>query len=471
MAPCKLRFDVALLPTGWSTDVLVVVDASGFITAVEPDCNRGRHDGERHEGERTTGVAIPGVPNVHSHAHQRAMAGLAEHAAPDSRRQKDSFWTWRELMYRFVRRMTPEDLEAIAAQLYVEMLEAGFTAVGEFQYLHHDLDGTPYADPAEMTLRCLSAARETGIGFTALPVLYAYGGFGGRPPTDGQRRFLNDGDRFFGIVETLHGRLADDPNGSLGVAPHSLRAVSPELLRDATVALSTLEPEAPIHLHIAEQTGEVDDCLEWSDARPVDWLLDHFDVSARWCLIHATHMTPDEARRLAKTGATVGLCPTTEANLGDGIFPGPSYFGSGGSVAIGSDSHITISPAEDLRMLEYSQRLRDRARNVLNDGPGCSTGRGLLERTLAGGSRALARPIGAIAPGYRADIVRLDPDHRALIGRGGDALLDSWIFSSGNSCVADVWVGGEHVVKDGHHIHAEAIETRFRTAIERLQTS
>ena len=447
----KFHFASALTPDGWKSDVTVAVGADGMIDDVT---NGGG-------GERISGIAVPAMPNVHSHAHQRFMLGLAERAGPSA----DSFWTWREAMYGFALRLSPEDLEAVAAQLYVEMLKAGFSVVGEFQYLHHQPDGTPYADPAEMSLRCLTAADQAGIAITILPTLYAFGGFGGQPPVAGQRRFINEAERFLRIVNNLSIQLG--PLLRVGISPHSLRAVTPDLLREVIAALP---PDAPIHIHVAEQVKEVEDCLAFCGLRPVELLMREFDLSGRWTAIHATHMTAAETEALARSGAIAGLCPTTEANLGDGIFPAVDYMRDGGGIAIGSDSHITVSPAEDLRMLEYSQRLRDRTRNALAAGPGQSTGRTLYEAALKGGARSMRQPVGAIAPGYRCDVTVLDTDHSLLAGRTEDAALDSWIFSGGNALVKDVLVAGRHVVKDRHHIHEETIARNFRAALRRLAT-
>lgn len=449
----KFHFASALTPEGWKRDVTVAVDGGGMITDVGP--------GEG--GARIAGIAVPAMPNVHSHAHQRFMLGLAERAGPGA----DSFWTWREAMYGFALRLSPDDLEAVAAQLYVEMLKAGFSVVGEFQYLHHAPDGTPYADPAEMSLRCFAAAQQAGIGITILPTLYAFGGFGGQDPLPGQRRFLNDAERFLKIVGNLSIQAGGSALRHVGISPHSLRAVSPELLREV---IRALPPDAPIHVHVAEQVKEVDDCLAVCGRRPVELLMESFDLSDRWTAIHATHMTPAETAALARSGAIAGLCPTTEANLGDGIFPAVDFMGQGGAIAIGSDSHITVSPAEDLRMLDYSQRLRDLTRNALAGGPGRSTGRSLYESALKGGARSMRQPIGAIAPRYRFDVTVLDADHPLLAGRAEDSALDTWIFSGGNALVKDVFVGGAQVVKDRHHINEDQIARNFRAALRRLDT-
>ena len=427
----KFHFTSALTSSGWQKDVVVSVDETGMIESVEAGAKGGT---------LIKGIAIPAIPNVHSHAHQRLMVGLAEKAGPGA----DSFWTWREVMYGFALKLSPDDLEAVAAQAYVEMLKSGFSCVGEFQYLHHQPGGSPYDEPAEMSLRCISAAEQAGIAITMLPTLYTYSGFGGQPSNASQRRFVNDAERFLEIYETLKSVCAAHPLRRLGISPHSLRAVTLELLK---TVLNGIAGDARIHIHVAEQTKEVEDCLAWSGKRPVEFLLDSFDVSDRWCAIHATHMTDAETRRLAKAGVTAGLCPTTEANLGDGIFPADQFMKQGGAIAIGSDSQITISPAEDLRQLEYSQRLRDRTRNALASGPGASTGRTLLDAVLRGGVTCLDRFTGAIAVGKRCDIAVLDDGHPALIGREGDAALDTWIFSAGNAAVKDVIVGGSHVVK------------------------
>ncbi len=452
MESTNLHFSSALTPQGWQNDVTVAVDARGTIESVAANSKKTH---------QIRGVAIPAMPNIHSHAHQRLMQGLAERAGPGA----DSFWTWRDVMYGFALRLSPEDMEAVAAQLYVEMLKSGFSVVGEFQYLHHQPDGSPYAEPAEMSLRCISAAEQAGIAITMLPALYTYGGFGGQAPAAGQRRFINDAERYLAIYQTLHSVCVNHPLRHIGISPHSFRAVTVDLLK---TVIENIDPKSPIHIHLAEQIREVEDCLAWCDQRPVELLLDSFDLSSRWTAIHATHMTDTETRRLAKSGVIAGLCPTTEANLGDGIFPAVTFLAAGGAIAIGSDSHITISPAEDLRMLEYSQRLRDLTRNALAGGPGLSTGRTLYDAALKGGAAAMAQPVGAIAPGYRADITVLDDDHPSLIGRSGDGLLDAWIFSTGNAVVKDVFVGGAHVINDRHHRHEDRIADNFRTAVKRL---
>ncbi len=450
--------DRALLPMGWARDVRFELAGDGTLAAVTPHA-------EAEGAERLPGPVLPGMANLHSHAFQRAMAGLTEHGAGE-----ESFWTWREVMYRFVSRLSPEQVEAIASQLYIEMLKAGYTAVGEFHYLHHDTDGSPYSDLAEMAWRVLAAARDSGIGITVLPVLYGYGGFGGQAAGEGQRRFLNAPDRLLRIVEALRRETANDPQVAVGIAPHSLRAVTPETLAEAVRGITALDPAAPIHMHVAEQTREVEDCLAWCGKRPVQYLLDDgVTLDARWCLIHATHMDAAEAQGLAKSGAVAGLCPTTEANLGDGIFPAEAFLAAGGRFGIGGDSHVSVSPVEELRWLEYGQRLTARRRNLLAD-PACgnSVGATLVRHALEGGAQALGRPIGRLAPGCRADLVVLDARNSRLAGQPEERLLDAFVFAGNANPVRDVMVGGQWVVRDGHHPAEEPVLTAYRAVVAEL---
>ncbi|HET7253078.1 MAG TPA: formimidoylglutamate deiminase, partial [Xanthobacteraceae bacterium] len=375
----ELFFDHALLPSGWARDVRVTV-ADGAIAAIAEAAPRAGAD-------RVPGIAVPGLPNVHCHAFQRGMAGLAERRGPTA----DSFWTWREVMYHFLQRLSPDDVEAIAAFAYLEMLESGFTTVGEFHYLHHDVDGRPYAKLAEMAERIAAASAQTRIGLTLLPSFYAYGGFGGAPPASGQRRFINDPERFLDLVQQARATVAALPQGRVGIAPHSLRAVTPATLR----AVCQATPEGPIHIHGAEQIREVEECVAAFGRRPVEWLLENAALDERWCVIHATHTTADEIKALAASRAVVGLCPLTEASLGDGIFDGAAYLAAGGRFGIGTDSNIQIDAAAELRQLEYGQRLERRARNVMTQAPGESTGRRLYSSALAAGAQALQRPVGA----------------------------------------------------------------------------
>jgi formimidoylglutamate deiminase len=451
-AVASLFFAEALLPEGWAKSVRLEI-AEGRIASVERDASP-------RPGEERHAIGLPGLPNLHSHAFQRGMAGLVEIRGPAS----DSFWTWRDRMYRFVGAMEPEDVEALAAQAYVEMLEAGFTRVAEFHYVHHDRDGAAYADPAELAQRIGAAARETGIGLTLLPVFYAHGGFGGRPAQQNQRRFINDVDRFSRLVEASRQALASEPGTIVGIAAHSLRAATPEELG----AILPLAAGRPIHIHIAEQTQEVADCIAWSGQRPVEWLLDHAPVDQRWCLVHATHMTPEETRRLAVSGAVAGLCPITEANLGDGIFDAVGFTDAGGAYGVGSDSNVLIGAADELRQLEYSQRLALRARNVLARGEGGSTGRALFDAALRGGAQATGLGSGGLVTGASADLVSLDAEGVLLAGRSGDAVLDAWIFAGGRHQVDCVWMQGRKMVENGRHRNAELIARRFLGALERL---
>ncbi len=443
-----LFFDTLLLPGGWAHHVRLETMA-GNISAITPGA-APRPGDERHA------IGIPGLPNLHSHAFQRGMAGLAEQRGPAS----DSFWTWREIMYRFVDRLDPEALAAIAALAYTEMLETGFTRVGEFHYLHHDRDGSPFANPATMSDAIIEAARETGIGLTHLPVFYAHAGFGGAAPTPGQRRFIHDPDGFARLLEALRLQLATLPDAVLGIAPHSLRAVTP----DELASLAQLAPAGPIHIHIAEQLREVDDCLAWSGRRPVEWLLDHAEIDARWCLVHATHMTTRETSRLAQTGAIAGLCPITEANLGDGAFPAMGFLAAGGRYGLGSDSNVLIDAAEEMRLLEYGQRLAHRGRNLLTSPRQPHNGMAIFQTALAGGAAALGVKSG-VALHASADLVSLDATHPSLVGRNDDALLDSWVFAAGRSAVDCVWRRGEKLVSGGRHRARPAIARRYRETI------
>ncbi len=464
MAQNALFADRALLPEGWAEKVLIETAGNGEIARVTAGAKPGA-------AARAAGPVIPGMPNLHSHAFQRAMAGLTEQAGQSgTAAAEDSFWTWRTLMYDFVGRLTPPAVEAIASQLYVEMLKAGYTAVAEFHYLHHDPEGRAYGDLAEMSERILAAAKATGIGITHLPVLYGAGGFGGKPAGEGQRRFLNDPSRFLRLIEGLRSRHRDDPQIRIGIAPHSLRAVTPETLQEAVVGLTAMDASAPIHIHIAEQTKEVDDCLAWSRQRPVEWLLDHQSIDRRWCLVHATHMTPAETEKLAMSGAIAGLCPTTEANLGDGFFPAMAYLSQGGCFGIGSDSHISVSPIEELRWFEYGQRLVTRRRNVLvaNSTDRTHIGAGLYRSALAGGAGATGRDLGRIAAGARADLLVLDANAPNLLGKVDESLIDAMIFAGNTNPVRDVMVGGRWLVVEGHHIAEGPVLAQFRDTLADL---
>jgi formimidoylglutamate deiminase len=452
----KLFARDALLPGGWAKDVVLEIAPDGTIDALEVALSPPA------DAERVQGAVIPGMPNLHSHAFQRALAGLTERGGPAA----DDFWTWREEMYRFLERIEPEDQEAIAAQLYVEMLKAGYTAVAEFQYLHHDPDGCPYANQAEMATRIVAASAATGIGLTLLPVFYAHSDFGGAPATPAQQRFVHDPDDFRRLVELL--ALLQSKDGPvLGIAPHSLRAVTPNQLQWLIGLTDNGLVRGPIHIHAAEQRREVDACVKWSGARPVQWLLDHAVVDQRWCVVHATHMNAEETRRLAASGAVAGLCPSTEADLGDGIFPTMDYLAAGGRIGIGGDSHVGVDPFAELRLIDTAQRLTRERRNLLaKDGE--SSGLTLFSAALAGGAQALAQPIGGISLGSRADLVVLNADDPALVEQAPGNLLDAAIFGPGKRLVRDVMVGGRWVIGEGHHADEEAILHRYRQTMRRL---
>ncbi|MBL0915457.1 MAG: formimidoylglutamate deiminase [Sphingopyxis sp.] len=442
----------AWLAEGWRNNVRLSVE-NGRISSVEIGVEAAPSD-ERHV------ILLPALPNLHSHAFQRGMAGLAETAGASD----DSFWTWREVMYRFVDRLDPEGMQAIAALAYAEMLESGFGRVGEFHYLHHDVDGRPYGDVAIMAQAIAAAAEEAGIGLTLLPVFYAHSGFGGAAPTHGQRRFINDVSSFANLLEGVREAVAGLDDAVVGVAPHSLRAATAEEL----IEVAAMAAGAPIHIHIAEQVPEVDACLAWSGTRPVEWLFDHADVGADWCLVHATHVTEAERRAIAQSGAVVGLCPITEANLGDGLFPAREFLAEGGRFGVGSDSNVEIDAAAELRLLEYGQRLAHRGRNLLADGAEQSTGASLYRGALAGGGQILACPSTGIAVGEPADLVSLKGGDPFFAGRSGDAILDSWIFGGGARLVDCVWRRGVKRVAGGRHIDRDTIDARYRAAMTKL---
>ncbi|MEO7062619.1 MAG: formimidoylglutamate deiminase [Dokdonella sp.] len=448
----------------------------GFAKHVQLDVDLDRHvlcavvaESQRDDAQLIGRYVVPGMPNLHSHAFQRAMAGLAERRGKSS---DDSFWTWREVMYAFAGSIGPDDLRAIATQLYVEMLKAGYTQVCEFHYLHHQPDGQPYADPAEMSLALIEAARDAGIGLTLLPTLYMTGGFDGRALSERQRRFGHDVDAYLRLVERL--RTLQSSTLNIGMALHSLRAVPADALR--VVLATDLAHGGPIHIHIAEQLGEVQDCLALRHARPVEWLLDHAAVDSRWCLVHATHMTEAETRRLAKSGAVAGLCPTTEANLGDGLFPLKEYLDAGGAIGIGSDSNVSVSVVEELRWLEYGQRLMTKHRNVAASANTSSTGDMLLAYALAGGARAAGCSVGKLAGGDsahlqlapRADLVVLDDASPLLGARAPSHVIDTWLFAGNTSLVRDVMVAGEWIVRDSRHRDEARVATCYRDVVERL---
>ncbi|ALP66099.1 formimidoylglutamate deiminase [Paraburkholderia caribensis] len=460
LSPKSLFAAHALLPDGWRTNVLIEWNDAGTLVAVTPDTTIAPTD-----AGVAAGPVIPGMPNLHSHAFQRAMAGLTEYRANPT----DSFWSWRDLMYRFAARITPEMLGAIARWLYVEMLKAGYTSVCEFHYVHHAQDGGRHSHPAELAQRVVDAAVETGIGMTMLPVLYQYSGFGAQPPRADQRRFINATDAFLELLGAL--RAARPEHGALryGIAPHSLRAVSEDSLRAALEGLDAMSPGAPVHIHIAEQTAEVDACVAALGARPVQWLLERFDVDARWCLVHATHVDERETLALAKSGAIAGLCLTTEANLGDGLFPASDYLDAGGAFGVGSDSHIGVDWRAELRLLEYGQRLARRQRNVLASPQASHVADRLFQGALAGGARATGRAAGALKQGAQADWIVLDPDHPDLAEQTGATWLSSAVFCEhGETPVRDVFVNGERVIHERRHRDEARLYADYRRALAQL---
>lgn len=446
----------ALLASGWAKNVRVSIDDRGLIKSIQTDSSA--QAGDLNLKDR---ALLPAPSNLHSHAFQRAMAGLTEYRSAT----KDNFWTWRELMFKFADILSPQDVQAIAAFVQMEMLEAGYAACGEFHYLHHQAEGVPYDDPAEMANQIFAAAANTGIGLTLLPVLYRRGGLDDRALSPGQSRFGCTRDLYenliFAAQKSATGLNADC---NIGVAPHSLRAISQEDLQ----WVQSLLPDAPIHIHIAEQVAEVDDVLATYGARPVQWLLDNNPVDERWCLIHATHMSEDETNRLARSGAVVGLCPITESNLGDGIFNANSYLPAGGKIGLGSDSNIRISLSEELRTLEYSQRLRHKARAVLVN-ENISVGRNLFERVSSGSAQAMKRNSGEIAENHLADLLTLDVNSIHTVGLSGDKLLDGWIFAGNDDLVRDVFSAGRHVVENGHHKNSASITSEFHSTIQKLR--
>lgn len=438
---------LALLPGGWAADVRIAIDA-GQIVSIEFGAAPQPGD-DRHE------AVLPGMPNVHSHAFQRGMAGMAEVSGPTA----DTFWSWREVMYRFALTLSPDQMEAVASQLYVEMLEAGFTRVGEYHYLHHDREGAPYANVAEMASRIAAASERTSLRLTLLPVFYAHSNFGGMEPTVQQRRFITTLDEFEALREASREAIAPLDGAVLGVAPHSLRAVTP----DELAAVVSMQSDGPIHIHVAEQEREVADCLAWSGQRPVDWLLDRAEVNDRWCLIHATHIIDRETERVAASGAIAGLCPITEANLGDGIFPTRQFLEHGGRFGIGTDSNIRTSVTDELRQLEYAQRLRHRQRNVL--GGESSTGRAVFEAANRGGQQALGVPGTGIVTGAPADLASLSTD--LWEADDGDGILNAWIFARGVE-IDCVWIAGKKMVEGGRHLHRDEIAAIFRGTMRQL---
>ena len=447
--------ELALIPEGWAKNVRVTLDQTGRIESVESGVEPNPDDQNLRNR-----ILLPAMSNLHSHSFQRAMSGLTEKRLE----KRDSFWSWRELMYSFLERLTPEQMEMISALVFMEMLECGYASVGEFHYVHHQRGGQHYENIAETSCRIINAARKTGIGLTHLPVFYMQGGLNDKKLAEGQLRFGNDLEQYLRILDQTQDSLRDAPEDYLlGMAPHSLRAVSPESLKEILEARSS----GTVHIHIAEQLKEVEEIQTHFGARPVEWLLENVEVDSRWCLIHATHMTQEETQNLAKSGAVVGLCPITEANLGDGVFDGTELLLSGGKYGIGSDSNVRISLTEELRLLEYSQRLVRKERNVMTSKTG-SVGRALYDDSLAGGAQALSRKSGSIVPGNWADLLTLDAEALTLSGCTEDEILDRWIFSGDDSLVHEVWSAGRQMVADGQHIRHDEIERKYRSVIQEI---
>ena len=452
----KIFAKQALTSTGWQRDISVSVDDSGQISDISKSTG---------SPDKTVGILLPALSNLHSHSFQRAMAGLAEHREATA---LEDFWSWRKVMYRFLEILSPDDIEAIAALVQMEMLESGYAASAEFHYLHHDPRGVAYSNPAELSERLFKASLKSGIGYSHLPVLYMRGGLDNQPLQAGQRRFGCNLDQFQTLYARLQERMAELPQDYvLGVAPHSLRAVT----ADGLLLASRLNPQTPVHIHIAEQQNEVNEVVQARGARPIRWLLDNIEVDNRWCLVHATQADQRELVDFAKSGAVAGLCPITEANLGDGIFNAPQFIEQGGRFGIGSDSNVKIALSEELRMLEMSQRLRDHRRVILSSQATASSGRFIYEHAAAGGARALGRNAGSIHVGALADLVALDDQHYSLAGLTDDRILDTWIFASADNIVSDIWAAGRHMVSEGRHRQREAISRQFLQTIKRLRSA
>jgi len=450
----------ALLANGWARDVLLEWDERGIFTRVEAGQSRG-------SARAAAGPVLPGMANVHSHAFQRAMAGLAEFRGHPT----DDFWTWREEMYRLVRLLEPEDVEAVARHLYVEMLEHGYTSVGEFHYIHNDRDGKRYADRAEMSNRIIAAAGEAGIALTLMPVLYAHGGFGHKPLSPAQRRFGGDPQFVIELARELRDFHLPHPSLRIGVAPHSVRAVDALMLTELVETATRMDAGMPIHMHLSEQTGEVAECAATHGTTPFDWVSDLVDVDERWCFIHSTHLTQLEMRKLLGTGAAVGLCPVTEANLGDGIFEFEPWFEARAPWCIGGDSHVSVSPFEELRALEYSQRLSKRVRNVAASEEFPDVAANLWRDAAQGGARVLAQPAGTIEPGRRADFVVLDASTADFESLAAPAILGVAMFGGNSQRVSDVFMGGAHVVTQGRHPRKQETQDGYRAALRRLRST
>ena len=441
----------------WRNDVILSLDPDGIITGIE-------QGSKQDSNEIISGIVVPGMPNVHSHAFQRAIAGRT---GPGGEHQ-DSFWSWREAMYRCANHISPDQFAAIAAGVFIEMLRAGYTSCAEFHYVHHQADGSTFANLAEMSEKIMSAASDSGMALTLLPVLYCSAGFGELGVATQQRRFTNTVDQYLKLLEICQRSVSHNPLFTLGIAPHSLRAVPGEILGE--VLRTWPDQNCPIHIHIAEQPAEIESCLKHLGARPVEWLLENFPVDKRWCLVHATHLSDREVELAAASGATAGLCPTTEADLGDGVFRAIEWLTASGRVAVGSDSNVRISVAEELRLLEYNERLASGQRNVLTD-PDATCGRYLYQHAAIGGGIAIGQPVGALEIGYRADLLVLNDSHALLTGRHPDVAMDSWIFAGDQTMIKSVWVAGRCVIEHGSHSGEESIRAASARAISELSAA
>ncbi len=455
MSEQKIYCSHALLNDGWREHVLLEIGSDGLIENIRSGENV-LSGGEEQVAFELKGRVIPGMPNLHSHGFQRLIGGLT--GASD--RSGDNFWGWRKAMYGFANRISADQFQDCMNWVYVEMLKAGFTSCAEFHYLHHQADGSPFEQKAETSLRVLSAADNSGMAVTLLPVFYKVSGFGQKTASEQQRRFSNTLDTYLDIFQICRSAIGNQNLHKLGLAPHSLRAVPADDLQTLLQQFSS--DDLPIHIHIAEQTGEVEECEVFQGQRPVNWLLENAEVNENWCLVHATHMDAQERQDAAGSGAVAGLCPSTEADLGDGFFDAQSWLNSGGRFGIGSDSNLRISVSEELRLLEFSERLRQQRRDVLRD-ESRRCGRFLYEHAARSGARALGQNVGSIMQGCRADLVELDSRHPQLDGRKGDSILDSFVFAGGNEMIRSVFVGGKQVISDGHHTE----ETRFRSDFTR----
>lgn len=439
---------------GWQSSKFINVDDQGIIVSItdvaETQCEAS-----------FKGAVIPGMINLHSHAFQRNLVGRTGlKGAAD-----DSFWSWREAMYQQLGQMDPGIIEAITAYCYMELLQGGYTSVAEFHYLHHQAGGAPYADPAETSRRILAAAETAGIGLTILPVLYSWAGFGQQPLAQRQTPFGHGIDSYLDLLDSLDKHCKEAALSDWGVAPHSLRAVDQVQLHELLDTLARKKFSGPLHIHIAEQQQEVADCINFYGARPVQWLLDNLPVNENWCLVHATHVNEEELEMMQRAGVVAGLCPTTEADLGDGIFPASRWQELGGAWGIGSDSNLCVNAPEELRLLEFGQRLRDQQRNLMAE-PGETVGAELYASALSGGLQALAKPPArGFTPGQRADFLVLNQNHPLLMGKEKDQLLDTWVFAGSAEMLSQVWVAGQCRVKNGRHIEKDKIESEWRRRV------